>query len=328
MTRNPVGDNEAFSAAFWSAMVNAAAFEGVKSGCAPTVGTGNWDVDVASGETHHGTATNDVTFAGDTATLSAAHATLNRVDLVTITSAGAINGVEGTAAADPIAPDIPSGHVLICAVFLQAAASSISASDIHDYRAIVPFDAYPWTAADLAANSVGSSEIATGAVTTDEIANGTITNTDIVSTLNADTVDNEHAADLKSPAVSHTFHTGFFLNDTGTGVSHPPASDDPNWVGNGQYFSACRGIDWTNFGSGRFYCRLQGTSQQGEGIYAQLWDDTNDTQLARVSDHNTGQQTLTAGFTPPNGVATLVLRVIYDAGGGSIYRSGFTAFQS
>jgi hypothetical protein len=134
MTRNPVGDNEAFSAVLWSAMVNAHDDEIIETGFEPSKGSGNWEVDTTGGSVWISGTKYDHT--ADTAFLSTADGTDPRVDLVTVDTVPNVSVVEGTPAADPVAPDIPDGEVLIAAVFVPAGAGSISASDIHDYRVI------------------------------------------------------------------------------------------------------------------------------------------------------------------------------------------------
>lgn len=62
-----------------------------------------------------------------------------RVDLITVDSTGATNTTEGSPGAGTdanpvIAPDIPSGQVLIAAVTVDGGATSLTSGDIHDYR--------------------------------------------------------------------------------------------------------------------------------------------------------------------------------------------------
>jgi hypothetical protein len=178
MTRNPVGDNEPFSAVYWSAILNAHNFEGVLSGLDPSLGTGSWDVDYTSGEAIAGGS--QVTPSAGTVTHTAADGTNTRVDLITVDSTGTVAVVEGTAAADPLAPDIPAGETLIAAVVLPGGASSLSASNIHDYRVILGVTAYPIAAPDIAANAVGASELANDAVDTAALQNNSVTSAKIV----------------------------------------------------------------------------------------------------------------------------------------------------
>lgn len=145
MTRNPFQDGDIVHAPGLNAAVNGLNLEGVKSGCTPSKGTGDWDVDVASGavfvnstdETSVGSATKTLTAPSNDADLDAGEA---RVDLVTVDSTGTVNVTEGTASSgDKLAnaPDIPANEVLIAAVFVDGDATSLSSSDINDYRSII-----------------------------------------------------------------------------------------------------------------------------------------------------------------------------------------------
>jgi hypothetical protein len=135
MTRNPVGDREDFSATYWSAILNAHAKEAVVSGCTPSKGSGDWDVDIASGEVVVGGT--QVSVSADTVTLSPSDSD-DRVDLVHVDSSGTVSSTEGTAATNPTAPDIPSGEVLLATVLVEGGASDLSSagSSINDYRTI------------------------------------------------------------------------------------------------------------------------------------------------------------------------------------------------
>lgn len=135
MTRNPVGDNEAFSAAYWSAKANAHGGEAVVSGLDPSKGTGNYDVDTAEGEIQVGSRA--AFLEPQTTTVAAADATNPRVDIITADLASNVTVTEGVPSPNPAAPDIPDDEVLICAVFVPGGASQITASDIHDYRIIL-----------------------------------------------------------------------------------------------------------------------------------------------------------------------------------------------
>lgn len=135
MTLNPVGDNEAFSAVYWSAITNAHNLEAVIEGCAPSKGTGNWAVDVAEGRV----AVNGQNYPVEAQSVSvpSANATNPRVDLVTLGRDATLAVTAGTPATDPAAPDIPEGRVVVAVVFVPAGAASITASDINDYRVLL-----------------------------------------------------------------------------------------------------------------------------------------------------------------------------------------------
>lgn len=177
MTRNPVGDNEPFSAAYWSAITNAHDFEYVHDGLIPTKGTGAFDVDTTAGNIQLGDAR--VAVAAQVTTLTAADPTNPRVDLITCDGTGNVQATAGTPAANPAAPDIPAGHALVGVVFVPAGATEIVASDIYDYRVLGRFDDYPIVAADIDTGAVGSDEIATDAVGASEIAAGAVGSSEV-----------------------------------------------------------------------------------------------------------------------------------------------------
>lgn len=142
MTRNPYADGDFTHAPGLSAITNAHDGERIVSGCTPSKGSGDYDVDVASGTVSAGyrnvasvsATTKSLTTPSNDADLDSGEA---RVDIVHVDSTGTVNVTEGTAASGSkkaIAPDIPSGEVLVAAVFVDADASSLSSSDIYDYR--------------------------------------------------------------------------------------------------------------------------------------------------------------------------------------------------
>lgn len=143
MTLNNFQDGEAIHAPGLNAIVNAHEREAILSGCTPSKGSGNWDVDVTSGrvivngtEASVSAGTVSLTAPGSDADLDSGEA---RVDLVTADNTGTLSATEGTASSGdkkPISPDIPAGEVLIAAVFVDADASSLTSSDISSYRVV------------------------------------------------------------------------------------------------------------------------------------------------------------------------------------------------
>lgn len=142
MTRNPAKDNEQLSAAYFSADSNALDREAIIDGAAPSAGAGSWDVDIASGRVLvNGT---KASIGSQTVTISDASALTSgetRVDLITVDNTGTASATAGTAAADPVAPDIPSGEVLIAVAIVQDGDSSLVGDSIKDYRALLELDA-------------------------------------------------------------------------------------------------------------------------------------------------------------------------------------------
>lgn len=142
MTRNPQSDGAFVHAALVNAILNGHDTEGIVSGCTPSVGSGDWDVDVASGtvvsdgEASVSAQTASLTAPSNDADLDSGEA---RADLVTLDSSGTVQVQEGTAASgnkEPVAPDIPNGQVLVAFVFVDGDATSLSSSDVFDYRVI------------------------------------------------------------------------------------------------------------------------------------------------------------------------------------------------
>ena len=125
----------------------AAGMDGVESGMTPAqhAGGANMSIDLASG--YFWLAQVRYTYAGGTQAINAAHATLNRYDIVYFQSDG-IHYTAGTPAAgteiDPVLmPNLPASSVLVAAVYVAAADTAISDSEIRDERVILPNWAYP-----------------------------------------------------------------------------------------------------------------------------------------------------------------------------------------
>jgi hypothetical protein len=119
-----------------SKMVRAQQRQGVYSGCVVTednTGAG-LDVDITAGHICWNGRGKLVT-AGEV-TLAAAHATLDRIDLICIEDDGTKIKVDGTAAAEPVAPSIPADAVVIASVYRTALDDTIVNADITDQRVI------------------------------------------------------------------------------------------------------------------------------------------------------------------------------------------------
>jgi hypothetical protein len=111
---------------------------GVVTGCVVSqrAAGANMSVDVSAGVvTVLGV---DVAVAAVNKVISNGHATLNRLDLITVSSAGVVSVTAGTAAANPVFPAIPAGSVLLAAVWVAAANStSIVTADIVSKRVLI-----------------------------------------------------------------------------------------------------------------------------------------------------------------------------------------------
>lgn len=104
--------------------------------------------------------TMNATAAGN-ATITAANATNPRIDLVVITSAGAIAVRAGTAAAAPKPPSRTAGDVALCAVFVPANDTLITNDQIVDLRMLRtrdPVVLYKTTAAETTNNTAAAIE--------------------------------------------------------------------------------------------------------------------------------------------------------------------------
>ena len=123
---------------------------GVYSGLTATVGTG-LQVVIATGSAYF--AGTKVTKSSTTSVnLTAANATLPRRDIIVLASDGTISAVDGTAALqnvsgdssfqlfDPYPPAVPSGKIILCEIFVGAAATSLSSPYILDKRVLLDGD--------------------------------------------------------------------------------------------------------------------------------------------------------------------------------------------
>ena len=114
-----------------------AAFSGlaVYSGLAVTeddAGAG-LDVDVAAGHIRLATGAGLLVTAPEV-TLDAAHASLLRIDIVSVNTSGALGRTTGTAAATPLAPVLPANSVLLASVTRAATDDTVVNVDITDKR--------------------------------------------------------------------------------------------------------------------------------------------------------------------------------------------------
>lgn len=75
-----------------------------------------------------------------TVTLSAAHATLDRIDLISAYRDGSIVVTAGTASATPAAPALPANSCALATVLVEATVTSVSNAKITDLRDREPFD--------------------------------------------------------------------------------------------------------------------------------------------------------------------------------------------
>jgi hypothetical protein len=109
---------------------------GVVSGCAVTAqGSPDMTVAVASG-TISVLGVNQAVTSGNV-TITAAHATLPRKDIVVVNSSGTKSVTAGTAATQPLKPAIPANSVVLAEIYVPALDTTINTNQITDKRVIV-----------------------------------------------------------------------------------------------------------------------------------------------------------------------------------------------
>lgn len=110
---------------------------GVVSGCAVSAQTpAAMAVDVASGSVRINDT--DVAVSSGSVNISAAHATLPRLDLIVVNDSGTLAVENGTAASVPQSPAIPADTVALAMVLVKAAVTTIVSGAITDKRVILP----------------------------------------------------------------------------------------------------------------------------------------------------------------------------------------------
>lgn len=109
---------------------------GVLSGCAVTAqGSPDMTLAVASGTVKVGATVVGVT-AGNV-TITTAHATNPRFDLVVVNDSGTKSVTAGTAAAAPVFPAIPASSVVLAAVYVPANDTTMASNQIVDKRMLL-----------------------------------------------------------------------------------------------------------------------------------------------------------------------------------------------
>ena len=103
---------------------------GILDGCAISDGSSGLEVDLAVGcVVIDGVAK---TVAAQTVTLAAAHATLPRLDLITVNTSGVLVANVGVALAVPVYVPIPASEVVVGTVLVAAAATALTDDDINN----------------------------------------------------------------------------------------------------------------------------------------------------------------------------------------------------
>lgn len=140
------GDQAELDKGDFAILVAGIAGDGVISGCAVTAQTTpDMTVAVAAGTVVVGGQQANVA-AGNLA-IGAADPTNPRFDLVTVNSSGTKAVVAGTPAPNPVFPAVPSGSVVLAAVYVPAGDTAIQQNQIVDKRVFVEPPATPsgWT---------------------------------------------------------------------------------------------------------------------------------------------------------------------------------------
>jgi hypothetical protein len=111
---------------------------GVLNGCSVDEGVSGADMEIrVNAGTVTSNAFGDVAVAEQTPTVTAAHASLPRYDVVTVDpETGSVTITAGTPQATPAAPARPAGDVILAVVAVAAAVTSITNADIVDARII------------------------------------------------------------------------------------------------------------------------------------------------------------------------------------------------
>jgi hypothetical protein len=109
---------------------------GMLSGCAVSASGSSLVLTVASGSVQIGG--NPITVAGNTATVTTAHASNPRYDLVVVDATGVASIIAGTAAASPVFPSFTAAtQVVLAAVYVPATATTLAAANLVDKRVTV-----------------------------------------------------------------------------------------------------------------------------------------------------------------------------------------------
>lgn len=122
-----------------NAIIAAINGDGVVSGCVVSEdgGGASMDLDVTAGSVQISDTTYSITGGAAAATISTAHGTNPRIDLVCANTSSILTVTAGTAAVNPKAPDIPANSVLLAMVYVPASDTTIADNQIIDKRIVV-----------------------------------------------------------------------------------------------------------------------------------------------------------------------------------------------
>ena len=109
---------------------------GILSGCAVTANaTPDMFVDIAAGSVRISNAYVTVSLVANQA-ITAADGTNDRWDILEVGVNGTVDYTAGTAAANPMPPDLAEDHVLLATIFVENNSSAVETADIQDNRII------------------------------------------------------------------------------------------------------------------------------------------------------------------------------------------------
>jgi hypothetical protein len=122
----------------FQALTNGDALTGVVTGCAVTQhGAGAMSVDIAAGVVAV-TGIEVAVTAVSGQTVTAANGSNPRIDLVVVSSAGAVSITAGTAAANPVFPALTASQVLLAALYVGTSVTTILTADIQGKAVTTP----------------------------------------------------------------------------------------------------------------------------------------------------------------------------------------------
>src|SRR3990167_2635392 len=241
--------------------------DGVISGCAVTAkATPDMTVAVASGTVRLGGSNSSVT-AGNL-TIGAASATNPRFDLIAVNSSGTKSVVAGSAAGNPVFPQIPASSIIIAAVYVPANDTAINSTQITDKRVTVATGADHGSLTGLTDDDHTQYVLDTDIQALDfligtasgylsgEIAVGTTPGGELGGTWAAPTVDTTHAGGIHAVGANPTASIGLstingsaatFLRSDG--ASPIDQNIAPTWTGVHLASAAYRNSTYLRVGS-------------------------------------------------------------------------------
>lgn len=113
-------------------------------------GTNDMSLSVAAGTARIND--NRVGVSSQSVTLDAADGSYDRYDLVVVGTDGVAQKVTGTPASTPAAPQVPTDHVVLAVVYVQAGVSGVTDADIKDARAVFPKGQFVTSKREFAVN--------------------------------------------------------------------------------------------------------------------------------------------------------------------------------